>query len=396
MNKIKEKLIMCFIGLAAIGLVGAKVGIDAKFYVYIGTVILFFLFIFAIFSNKKKIKEYVSKFSSLLFMHKFNCFFITVGIVFFLLKLYVPFIYSITTVFYYKFLTHLFPVWDEKKLLLEHAKIENTTYDEIEWSYFQLFAVTLIIIISVVFNTIFAKFYLAVLLLGAVIRFSGFKMSQRFPSVVRKFKQFKKDLITLKYHWYKDFRVARDIVYISLISLGISILLATILPLFIQISEEILKLNFNIWCVVLLMHCLFVFLIDSYIIFFANMPVIDKFAVFCQRCVGVAAGVTYSNYQLTDNGVTNPNPIFNKTRDYLGLPRAVDYDQIKQYRMMKKFLPNIPETDYTYQTPGVENSTSMSTLNVIKIARENEDFLRDNCTADELRTFRLNIPRRTR
>ena len=115
-------------------------------------------------------------------MYRFNCFFITVGIVFFLLKLYVPFIYSITTVFYYKFLTHLFPVWDEKKLLLEHAKIENTTYDEIEWSYFQLFAVTLIIIISVVFNTIFAKFYLAVLLLGAVIRFSGFKMSQRFPS----------------------------------------------------------------------------------------------------------------------------------------------------------------------------------------------------------------------
>ena len=40
------------------------------------------------------------------------------------------------------------------------------------------------------------------------------------------------------------------------------------------------------------------------------MPIIDKFAVFCQRCVGVAAGVTYSNYQLTDNGVTNPNPIF--------------------------------------------------------------------------------------
>ena len=63
---------------------------------------------------------------------------------------------------------------------------------------------------------------------------------------------------------------------------------------------------------------------------------------------------------------------------------------------MKKFLPNIPETDYTYQTPGVENSTSMSILNVIKIARVNEDFLRDNCTADELRTFRLNIPRRTR
>ena len=32
-------------------------------------------FIFAIFSNSKKIKEYVSKFSSLLFMYKFDFFF---------------------------------------------------------------------------------------------------------------------------------------------------------------------------------------------------------------------------------------------------------------------------------------------------------------------------------
>jgi len=157
-----------------------------------------------------------------------------------------PFIYSITTVFFYKFVTHLFPVWDEKKLLFEHTKIDNAIYDAIEWGYFQLFAITLIIIISVVFNTIFAKFYLAVLLLGAFIWFSGFKMSQRFPSILRRFKQFKKDLITLKYHWYKDFRIARDIVYISLNSLGIPILLATILPLFIQIPEDILKLNFNI------------------------------------------------------------------------------------------------------------------------------------------------------
>jgi hypothetical protein len=143
------------------------------------------------------------------------------------------------------------------------------------------------------------------------------------------------------------------------------------------------------------MYCLFVFLIDSYIIFFANMPVIDKLAIFCQRCVGVDAGVTYSNYQLTDNGVTTPNPLFNKTRDFLGLPGVVDYDQIKQYRLMKKFLPNVPKTIYTYPTPGVENSTNMSTLNFIKIAHENEDFLSEKCTAEELKTFRLNILRHT-
>jgi hypothetical protein len=55
----------------------------------------------------------------------------------------------------------------------------------------------------------------------------------------------------------------------------------------------------------------------------------------------------------------------------------------------------VPETKYTYPTPGVENSISMSTLNFIKIAHENEDFFRDNCIVDELRIFRLNILRFT-
>jgi len=93
-------------------------------------------------------------------------------------------------------------------LLLEYTRIDHTIYDEIKWSSFQIFIVTSIIVASVVFKTIFAKFYLTVLLLGAVIRFSKFKISQRFPSLLKKFKQFRKDLITVGYHWYKDFRVA--------------------------------------------------------------------------------------------------------------------------------------------------------------------------------------------
>lgn len=327
-------------------------------------------------------------------MHQFNCFFITLGIAFFLLKLYVPFIYSITTVFYYQFLTNRFPVWDDNKLFLEHTKIDNTIYDDIEWNYFQLFAVALIIIISVVFNTIFAKFYLTVLFLGALFRFSGFKISEHFPLILKKLNQFRKDVISLKYHWYKDFRIARDLVYISIISLGISILLAILLPLFIEISEDVLRLNFKIWCVALLVHCLFVFSIDNYIIFFANIPIIEKFAVSCKRSVLLAGWVGYSNYQLTDLGATNPNPVFNKTRDYLGLPRAVDSDQLHQYRLMKKFFPNIPETEYTFKTPGVENSTNMSTINFIKIARENEAYLKNICNDKELKAFRLDIQRR--
>jgi hypothetical protein len=76
MKKINGKLIifLSFIGLATSGLAGAGVGIGAEFYVYIGPVVFFLFFIFAIFSNKERIKEYAFKLSSLLFLYKFNCF----------------------------------------------------------------------------------------------------------------------------------------------------------------------------------------------------------------------------------------------------------------------------------------------------------------------------------
>ena len=61
MNNINKKVMICFIGLAAIGLVGV-----------------------VIFLNKKKIKGYASKFLNLFFKYRFNCFFITVGIIFFI------------------------------------------------------------------------------------------------------------------------------------------------------------------------------------------------------------------------------------------------------------------------------------------------------------------------
>jgi len=95
MNKIKKKLIICLIGLAGYIFI-PKIELLVKyclefqkvFILKILSIIVLLLivvayFIFAIFSNRKKIKEYVSKFSSLLFMYRFNCFFIKVEIVFF-------------------------------------------------------------------------------------------------------------------------------------------------------------------------------------------------------------------------------------------------------------------------------------------------------------------------
>ena len=342
-----------------------------------------------LFTNQNKLKKDI-------FKYKFNLFLIALVIFLIYFELYVPLIYAVTTIFYYQFLAQLFPVWDEKKLEVEHQKIEDTTYDGMKLSYFHIFIILVIILSSMMFNIIFAKLYIAYFFLGVIFRVSGFQISKLFPSAIKRYKQFQKDLITLKYHWYADFPNCRDMVYISLISLGISILLAVIVPLVINISEEVLIKNYNIWCVALLLHCLFTFSIDSYIIIFANVPVVEKIGLICQKCFTIGCTVMYTNYQLTDNGVTKPNPIFNVTRDCLHLPRAVDNDQLKQFRLMQKFFPHMPIENYTYTTPTVLNSSSLDTPVILKIARENEDFLRQHCTVDELRTFRLNRPGRAR
>ena len=350
----------------------------------------YFFCILVIFSTKNRLQLYMSQFLDLLFRYKFDFFFITLAILFFFYKLYVPFIYSVTTVVYYKFLNHLFPTWDEKKLLLEHSKIDKINYDEIEWSNSQLFVILLLIIVSVVFNATMAKFYLAVLLLVGFIRFSGFKISKYFSFIVKKIKQINKDLLTLKYHWYKDFKFFRDVSYISLISLGISLFIATTLPLlFINIPADILKFNFNLWCVALLVHCLFSLLIDLYIIFFANVPVDAKTVAACQRCATLIGGALYSNYQLADNGFINPNAPYNILRDCQQLPRLIDRNQQKEFLTMKKLLPDVPESAYTVPTLGVKNSVTVSTPSIHRIALENADRLKEYATADELKILRI-------
>lgn len=235
-----------------------------------------------------------------------------------------------------------------------------------------------------------AKFYLATIVLGVLFKVSGFKVSEQFPSLIQIFKQIQKDMISMKYHWFRDFNICRDMLYISMISLGTSILLAGIVPMLMVIPEDILKFNFNMWCVALIVHSICSFLIDTYIILFANMPIEHKIPILCQRCIAIAITTVYANYQLTNNGVSHPNLLFNKSRDFLGLPRAIDCNQLNQHRFMQKFLHEVSEKDYTYPTPGVSNSTTLSTKYMTEIARSNEDSLRAICTPDELQIFRIN------
>ena len=67
-----------------------------------------------------------------------------------------------------------------KEMVINFLRQVYRIYDQVELCSGQLFVVTLIIDINLFFNIIFAKFYLAILLLGAIVQFSGFKISQYF------------------------------------------------------------------------------------------------------------------------------------------------------------------------------------------------------------------------
>jgi len=246
--------------------------------------------------------------------HKYNFIFILLGIWFFLLELYVPCVYSVTAAAYYPFLVSFFPILSEKALLKEHRKIDDSVY-EVEFNYVQLLVVALILTVSFILNFVFFKLYLIILVLSAFLRLFGLKLSEIFPVTIKRVKQVKKDKLTIKYHWGKDFRIARDAIYISLISLGISMVFAPMVFLFFSISELVVYCNLTIWCSLLLLHCVFTFVVDAYIIF-SNMAISEKSVVLGQRFVGMVAGGFYTNYTLADNGVIQPNPIYNKCRDH--------------------------------------------------------------------------------
>lgn len=95
----------------------------------IGVAYFFLYFMLFLFLNTKHIKKYISKILNLLFKYKFDFGCIVVGTIFFFFKLYVPFIYCVITLLYFKFLKPLFPVWGDKKLLAKHREIDFSSID---------------------------------------------------------------------------------------------------------------------------------------------------------------------------------------------------------------------------------------------------------------------------
>ena len=127
--------------------------------------------------------------------------------------------------------------------------------------------------IGFVYNIVAGKFYLIYILLSICAGFIGNKLSNKIPSfLIKLYKKIKKDRITLQYHWYVDFKLIRNYIHISLISLSLCIIITVLVsPVYIM-EQEISTMNTYLWYIMFYLHCFVGFSVDSYIIFFENHP----------------------------------------------------------------------------------------------------------------------------
>jgi len=173
-------------------------------------------------------------------------------------------------------------------------------------------------------------------------------------------------------------------------------LLVFALP-FHQENDPVLFLNFYEMGIVSLGTFIGSFLIDSYIIFFGNASVLNKFGMFCYRCalygtIGGSAGNILER-QLLHNSLDSlglqwqPTGFTNFPRILTGQPVFMDYDQYWQYVLIRKYLPHISPQDYSTKYNNIVSQIDSTKTNQILI--NNWETVSANATSQELGRIRL-------
>jgi hypothetical protein len=189
------------------------------------------------------------------------------GAVFFFYQWYVLSIYALTAVVYMKYFSEIFPT-TKTMLLAEYNQIDNTKYDGLLIDRYLVIFFVIVALIGFAFDIWIAKFYTILVIISVIARLFGFQLSVLFPSIIGFIKQVQKDRATLRYHWYTDFKICRNIIHISLISLVLSVIFALGASVFMNVPEDVQSLNTQLWLYMVLIHCFFGFSLDVYIILF--------------------------------------------------------------------------------------------------------------------------------
>ena len=276
--------------------------------------------------------------------------------------------------------------FSKPQLKLEHHIIDCEQLPTFfELKIYHIIFIIISVSVAFVFNILIGAFYLMFILLGVLGAF--FKMN--IYNVVPKrlyvyFKNFRKDFKTISYYWSNDFFFFKFLNLIAL-PLGIVVLVFSF-PLY---SDNGLILNTNLKHagIIFCTHLLVSFLIDCYIIFFANSSVVNKFGHLCYRraafgAFSLAAGNVVEKQILHNNfykfGEWLPTIFTNVLRVLTGLPIASDFNQ---------YLPDITFEQYTVKRNLIFKHINSTKAN--EIILENKETLLKNATKQELYRIRL-------
>jgi hypothetical protein len=306
-------------------------------------------------------------------------------------QIYVLAIFVIVGFIYLNFLAHIMP-YDKQLLLKEHKNIDESEIDfQInKYTFAYLFALA---VLGFMFNVIVGKFYFTYVLLSIIATAVGFKIADGIPTfLINYYKKVRKDQVTLKYHWYTNFKAARSYIHISLASLVICLLLKIWITPFYTMDPQISEMNTKLWYFLVGLHCFVGFGIDTYIIFALNTVTEAPVIGFCKTCIKYGLPATWINQQAVNNNVSHPNGVSNIVNKLTGNPTYVDSEQVKQHRVMSKWFPELDPSNYT--TPDNKSWISGSSFNsnkALEYAHEHREQLRGKLTRTECQDMKLPV-----
>jgi hypothetical protein len=289
--------------------------------------------------------------------------------------------------------------FDKKDLEIEHSKIEHEILpSSFELKIYHIFFVIISLSVAFFFNVLIGAFYLFFILFGFIGAFFKWNIYTIIPSrLYIYFKNFKKDSKTISYHWSNKFFFFKIFNRLTLISLPLGIIvLAFALPFNTEI-DTILFLNLYHAGILFCVNTIVSFLIDSYIIFFGNSSVVNKFGYFCYRCAFYGTFVmgvgNVVERQLIHNSFDNlgfrwqPTQFTNVPNILMGKPIFLDNDQYWHNHIIRKYLPDITYDQYSAKYTNIVSQ--IDSTKTTKIIKDNWDIISENCTKQEINKIRF-------
>ena len=222
------------------------------------------------FRVKKKPSAEKRTFHNLNFFYLLLAIFLMIGFNYF--SLYIGNVFTIVSFIYLNYFSEIFP-YDKDALLKEHQKINNMEID-FKLDKQVLIYLAVLFVLGFIFNVIVGKIYFFYIIVSVCASLLSYKLSDGIPTFIINFiKKLRRDQVTIRHHWYTDFKAARSYIHISFVSLTLCVVIVAMISPIYLMEPSISEINTKLWLLMFSLHCCIGFSIDTYIIFFKNTPV---------------------------------------------------------------------------------------------------------------------------